>query len=90
MSSRINIVITFLLIACAMLLVNSQYQARRLFIELERASTQTRQLEVEWAQLQLDQSTLAKHARIESIAHNSLKMQRASAGRTQYLAQEAQ
>ena len=63
MSGRLCIVLTALLACSALSLVNAQYQARRLFIEIERAQAVTRQLEVEWSQLQLDQSTLGKHAR---------------------------
>ncbi|MCB1938494.1 MAG: cell division protein FtsL, partial [Rhodocyclaceae bacterium] len=34
-----------------------------------------RQLEVEWGQLQLEQSTWAAHVRIEKIARQRLRMQ---------------
>ena len=36
--------------------------------------SQTRQLEVEWGQLQLEQSTWAAHARIEKLAREKLAM----------------
>jgi cell division protein FtsL len=36
MSGKLNIVLTALLVLCALSLVNAQYQARHLFIELER------------------------------------------------------
>jgi cell division protein FtsL len=85
MSGRINFILTVALVLCALSLVNAQYQARRLFIELERAQTAARQLDIEWAQLQLDQSTLGKHARIEANARQSLKMVSVSPARTQYL-----
>ena len=85
MSGRINIVLTALLVLCALSLVNSQYQARRLFIELERAQQASRQLEIEWSQLQLDQSTLAKHARIEANARRDLGMVPVTPARTQYI-----
>ena len=85
MSGRLNVVLTALLVISALLLVNSQYQARRLFIELERAQSMTRQLDIEWAQLQLDQSTLGKHARIEANARRDLKMVTLTPARTQYL-----
>lgn len=74
MSSRLYFVLSAALGLCALMLVYSQYQTRKLFIELEFAQTQTRQLEVEWAQLQLDQSTLGKHARIEASARRDLNM----------------
>lgn len=85
MSGRINLILTVLLVACALSLVNAQYQARSLFIELERAQALTRQLDIEWAQLQLDQSTLGKHARIEANARRDLQMTALSSARTQYL-----
>lgn len=80
------LVLTAALVLCALSLVNAQYQARSLFIELERAQSATKQLEIEWAQLQLDQSTLAKHARIEAHARRDLNMILVTPARTQYLA----
>lgn len=85
MSARLNMMLTALLIVCALSLVNAQYQARRLFIELERAQAAARQLDIEWAQLQLDQSTLGKHARIEANARRDLNMVALTPARAQYL-----
>jgi cell division protein FtsL len=85
MSGKVNAILTVALVACAIFVVNSQYQSRRLFIELERAQSAARQLEIEWAQLQLDQSTLAKHARIEANARRDLSMVPVTPERTQYL-----
>ncbi|MDB5840919.1 MAG: cell division protein FtsL [Herminiimonas sp.] len=85
MSGRFNIVLTAILVVSALSLVNAQYQARRLFIELERAQSLARQLDIEWAQLQLDQSTLGKHARIEANARRDLNMIALTPARTQYL-----
>lgn len=81
----LSAVLTLLLLISALALVNSQYHARRLFIELERTQAQSRQLEIEWSQLQLDQSTLGKHARIETRARTSMDMELATPARTQYL-----
>lgn len=85
MSGRVNLILTVALVLCALSLVNAQYQARRLFIELERAQAAAKQLEIDWAQLQLDQSTLAKHARIEANARRDLGMMAVTPARTQYL-----
>lgn len=85
MSGRINTVLTIALVACALSLVNAQYKHRSLFIELERAQSAARQLEIEWSQLQLDQSTLGKHARIEENARRNLTMVPVTPNRTQYL-----
>jgi cell division protein FtsL len=81
--------LTTLLACSALSLVNAQYQARRLFIEIERAQTVSRQLEIEWSQLQLDQSTLGKHARIEENARRDLHMVPLTPARTQYITGEA-
>lgn len=85
MSGRINALLTAALVVCALSVVNAQYQSRRLFIELERAQATARHLEIEWSQLQLDQSTLAKHARIEANARRDLNMVVVTPTRTQYL-----
>ena len=89
MSSKISVVLCALLVGCALSLVNAQYQARHLFAALEKAQGQARQLDIEWAQLQLDQSTLGKHERIEAIAERDLGMAPLSAARTQYLTEAA-
>jgi cell division protein FtsL len=89
MSGRLNLILAAALVLCALSLVNAQYQSRRLFIELERAQASARQLDIEWAQLQLDQSTLGKHARIETVARRDLGMVPLTPARTQYLTLEA-
>jgi cell division protein FtsL len=89
-SGRLVSLVTLLLVVSALSLINAQYQARRLFIELEHAQTNAKQLEVEWAQLQLDQSSLAKHARIEASARRDLNMVAVSPERTQYLVMGAE
>ena len=85
MSGKINLLLVPPLIACALSLINAQYQARHLLIELEKSQQQARQLDIDWAQLQLDQSTLGKNARIEQIARKDLNMAPLSPARTQYL-----
>lgn len=85
MNGRLNLAVTGLLVLCALSLVNAQYHARSLFIALERAQAAARQLDIELAQLQLDQSTLGKHARIEASARHDLHMLPVTAARTQYL-----
>lgn len=88
MSGRLSFILTLTLVLCALSVVTSQYQARRLFIELERAQSVAKQLDIEWAQLQLDQSTLGKHARIEVNARRELHMMSVTPARTQYLTLE--
>jgi cell division protein FtsL len=72
--SRINLALLGVLLACALALVTSQHEARKLFTELEKEQELGKQIDVEWGQLQLEQSTWAMHARIERIAARTLQM----------------
>ena len=89
MNGKINMVLAAVLVGSALSLVNAQYQARNLFIELGKLEHQAKQLDIDWAQLQLDQSTLGKNARIEQIARTDLNMAPLTAARTQYLTEGA-
>ncbi|MBC3884173.1 cell division protein FtsL [Undibacterium griseum] len=85
MITRINIALMIALIGCALSLINAQYQARRLFIELEREQSLSKQYDLQWTQLRLDQSTYGKHSRIEAVATQELNMVPVTPERTQYL-----
>lgn len=89
MNGKINIVLAAALVASALSLVKAQYQSRNLFIELGKLEHQAKQLDIDWAQLQLDQSTLGKNARIEQIARTDLNMAPLTPARTQYLTEGA-
>ena len=89
MSGKLNILLITVLVLCALSLVNAQYQARNLFTELGKLEQQAKQLDIDWAQLQLDQSTLGKNARIEQIARTDLNMAPLTPARTQYLTEGA-
>jgi cell division protein FtsL len=78
---KLNIVLSAVLVLCALALVTSQHELRKLFTELTRQQETAKQIDVEWGQLQLEQSTWAMHARIEKIASGSLQMRVPSAMR---------
>ena len=69
-----------LLVVCALALVTSQHRARQLFSELTQQQELARQIDVEWGQLQLEQSTWAMHARVEKIATGRLQMRVPASG----------
>ena len=85
MTGKLNVVLTVLLVGCALSVVNARYQRNHLVNDIEKLATQQRQLDIDWAQLQLDQSTLGKNERIEQIARVNLNMAPLSPARTQYL-----
>ena len=85
MNGKLNLLLAALVVGCGLSLVQSQYQARNLFITLGKLENQAHQLEIDYSQLQLDQSTLGKNARIEQIARTDLNMAPLTPARTQYL-----
>ncbi len=72
---RVNPLLLLLIIACALGVVTAQHKARKLFVELQKEKDQAQQMEVEWGQLQLEQSTWAMPARVEKISSRQLQMQ---------------
>jgi cell division protein FtsL len=71
---RFNVILIALVLASALGLVASQHQSRKFFTELERLQNRERALDVEWGQLQLEQSTWAAHSRVEKVARERLHM----------------
>jgi cell division protein FtsL len=80
---RLNLLLLAALSMCALALVTSQHQARKLYVDLQKEQEIAKQLQVEWDQLQLEQSTWATHARVEKIAVQALKMRVPPASRVQ-------
>jgi len=72
--ARINLILMVLAVVCALATVAANHTARKLFAELEREQARMRSLEVEWGQLQLEQSTWASPGRVEKIAREKLHM----------------
>ena len=71
---RLNAALACTLVVCALVVVTSQHKARKLFVELQKEQEVAKQHEVEYGQLQLEQSTWAMHSRVEKIAANNLQM----------------
>ena len=85
MNGKLNVALTAVLVTCALSVVKAQYEARNLFIVLGKLQQQAHQLDIDYSELQLDQSNLGKHARIEQIARTDLNMAPLTPARTQYL-----
>lgn len=69
---RLDIALALVLMLCALAVVTAQHRARMLFMDVESLKKEARDLEVEWGKLQLEQGTLANHARVESLARQEL------------------
>jgi cell division protein FtsL len=63
----------------AIALIYTKHESRKLFVELESLTTERDELNIEWGQLQIEQSTWATHARIERVAAEELSLVRPKA-----------
>jgi cell division protein FtsL len=54
--------------------VYCKHRSRTLFVELEGLNARRDQLQIEWGQLQLEQSAWSTHAFVERVAHSRLDM----------------
>ena len=63
-----------LVIASAIGVVYSEHQGRKLFVELQSLGYEKDRMDVEWGQLQLEQSTLTTQGQVEHDARTRLGM----------------
>jgi len=84
---RLSLAVAAMLMLSAVSLVTSRYQSRQLFIELGRSQAQARDLDTDWRRLQLERAELARNARVDHAARESLKMIAIVPDRTIYLNQ---
>lgn len=72
--TRVNLILFVGLILVALGVVTAQHKARKLYSESERLQAVAAEYETEYEQLQIEQSTWATHARVESMATEQLNM----------------
>lgn len=61
-------------LASALGVVHARHAARTLFVELERRAAERDRLNIEWGQLQLEQSAWSNHGFVEQVASERLQM----------------
>ena len=61
-------------LASAIAVVRARHQARTLFVQLEQLSAERDRLNIEWSQLQLEQSAWSNHGFVERVASEKLRM----------------
>lgn len=74
----ISLVLVIAALTSAMSVVYSKHRNRLLFVELESLNKERDRMNIEWGQLQLEQSTWATDSRIEKIATEKLHMRNAT------------
>lgn len=72
----LTIVFAVVCVVSAIAMVYTKHESRKLFVELEQLTTERDELNIEWGQLQIEQSTWATHARIERVAAEELSLVR--------------
>jgi cell division protein FtsL len=83
--TRLNIVLLLAVLASALYLVRTQYESRRLFVEVEKAQSLARKLEIEHERLEVEKSGQATPLRVEKLAKAQLQMRNATPAVTQYV-----
>jgi cell division protein FtsL len=66
--------LVLVVVVSAICVVFSKHQGRKLFIELQSLENERDAMDVEWGQLQLEQSTLTTQGQVEVAARDRLGM----------------
>jgi len=68
------LVLTTAVVASSLAVVRTKHDNRAMVTELEKLRGEQTRLEMEWAQLQLEEATLSHNARVDRIAREQLGM----------------
>ena len=69
-------VVVTVCVMSALAIIYTKHESRKLFVELEELTSERDALNIEWGQLQIEQSTWATHARIERVAIEEMSLVR--------------
>ena len=83
--TRLSLMLLFAVLASALYLVHTQYESRRIYVELEKAAAQSHKLEAEKERLQVEKRAQATPLRVEKLAKEKLQMRTATPAITQYV-----
>ena len=83
--TRLNLVLLLAVLASALYLVRTQYDSRRLYVEIEKATAKNRMLEAENERLQVEKRAQATPLRVEKLAKDKLQMRTVTPAITQYV-----
>ena len=83
--SRLNIALLLALVLSALALVQTAYESRRLFAEIEKAKADLTRLESDHARLLAERQAQATNLRVERLARDRLQMTPITPQVTQYV-----
>jgi len=71
---KLVMILALAVFASSLGVVYAKHESRKLFVELDSLKKSRDEMNVQWGRLQLEQSTLATHGRIEKRAKKRLGM----------------
>ena len=83
--ARLNLVLLLAVLASALYLVRTQYESRRLYVELEKAAAEARKIETDNERLQVEKRAQATPLKVEKLAKEKLQMRTVTPAITQYV-----
>ena len=86
--SRLNLLLLLAVMASALYVVHTQYESRRIYVELEKAVAQARKVVSDNERLQVEKRAQATPLRVEKLARDRLQMRTATPAITQYVLQK--
>lgn len=83
--SRLNLLLLALLLGSSLVLVNTAYEARRLFAALDQARVEQGRLDAEYKRLDAERQAQGTNLRVERTARERLLMRTATPAVTAYV-----
>lgn len=87
--TRLSIILLAAVMVSALYVVRVQYDSRRLFTELDRATAEARRLDTERSRLEVEKRAEATSLRVEKLAKDKLAMRTITPAITEYVTSPA-
>lgn len=86
---RQHLVLVLVLLLSSLFLVQTSYESRRLFTELDRARSEQARLDSDYKRLEAERQAQATHLRVERVAREKLAMRAVTPAVTHVVADSA-
>lgn len=86
---RLNLLLALVLLGSCVWLIRTSHESRRLFVALERAQSESHELQIDFERLEVDKRAQATPLRVERLAREKLRMYGNSPTLTQYVSASA-
>jgi cell division protein FtsL len=80
------VALALVVLVSAIAAVYAKHQNRQMFMQLQTLTAERDRLDVDWSRLQIEQSTLSTHARVDQLARTQMNMHGPDATGLQVLA----